>query len=124
VFGADAKFGPPSRDAVRACLAEGSLIACDVVWAEVAGSFSSPKAANEAMEQLGVGFSPLALEATLAAGTSWSRYRRAGGTRQRVIADFLIAAHALDAAERLLTRDRGFYRRYFEKLRLVDPSVA
>jgi hypothetical protein len=39
-----------------------------------------------------------------------------------VIADFLIGAHATTAADRLLSRDRGFYRRYFKGLTLLDPS--
>jgi hypothetical protein len=30
----------------------------------------------------------------------------------------------LSAADRLLTRDRGFYRRYFAGLKVLDPSVC
>jgi predicted nucleic acid-binding protein len=109
---------------VRSCLTEGHLIACEVVWAEVASFFPSPDAAQDALDRLGVAYSPIELTAALAASRAWKVYRRRGGQRHRVVAGFLIGAHALSQAERLLTRDRGFYRTYFGRLRVLDPSKA
>lgn len=122
LFGADPVFGPRSQQTLRSSLAEGRLIACEVVWTEVASFFASLKAAREAMERLGVEFSPVARETALAASQVWKLYRNRGGQRTRVAADFLIGAHAQLQAERLLTRDRGFYRSYFSRLRLLDPT--
>lgn len=122
VFGADKKFGPRSAEALRECLEAGSLVVCGVVVAEVASAFPSQAAARGALQHLGVEFSELDLVAAYAAADAWRGYRAHGGRRQRVAADFLIGAHATHQADQLLTRDRGFYKAYFRKLKVLDPS--
>jgi predicted nucleic acid-binding protein len=42
--------------------------------------------------------------------------------RQHIMGDFLIGAHAMIQANRLITRDRGFYRSYFKALKILTPS--
>lgn len=122
VFGSDAEFGKRSASALRRCIAEGGLIACEVVWAETGAWFPDAQAAENALSTVRIGYSPLTAAASLAAGRAWQAYRKAGGSRERVIADFLIAAHAAAEADRLLTRDRGFYRSHFADLPILDPS--
>lgn len=124
LFTADATFGARSADALRACLAEGGLVACDVVWAETSACFPDEHSAETALEQLRVDFSPMGAASSSACGAAWRDYRRNGGSRDRVMADFLIGAHAMKHADRLLTRDRGFYRKCFSGLVILDPSTA
>jgi hypothetical protein len=124
VFAADPAFGPASRDALRRCRAEGSLIACDVVWAELAAAFDDPAAATEALGSLEVEYDGVDREAALAAGLAWRRSRSTGGTLRRILPDLIIGAHAAARAERLLTRDRGFYRSAFSGLKILDTGLA
>jgi predicted nucleic acid-binding protein len=122
VFGADPKFSRASSDALRRCLIEGALVASEVVWAETATVFGDAQRFRDAMHKLAAAFSPMTEEAANKAAEAWRLYRARGGRRDRIAADFLIGAHALVAADCLLTRDRGFYRRYFAGLRVVDPT--
>jgi len=55
----------------------------------------------------------------MVAGTAFKRYRQRGGSRARILPDFMIGANAVAAGARLLTRDRRFYRSAFPGLRLA-----
>jgi predicted nucleic acid-binding protein len=122
LFTADATFGARSKDALRRCIREGRVVACEAVFAEVACAFPNREEAKGAMQELGVEFEPLDINAALLAGEAFRAYRARGGRRERVIADFLIGAHAQERSYRLLTRDRGFHRTYFADLDVLDPS--
>jgi predicted nucleic acid-binding protein len=77
------------------------------------------------MERIGVRFVPMDLADALDAAAHWSRFRdQAREGPRRIAADFLIGAHALHHADRLLSRDRGFYRLAFQGLEVVDPAFG
>ncbi len=118
----DPAFGPASKAALKRCLLEGSVLACEVVWAEVAVAYGhAVEAAVEAMDRMGIQYSEMAVEATIEAARCWYDYLKKGGDRRRIAADFLIGGHASKHADRLLTRDKGFYRSYFKKLNVETP---
>jgi len=123
IFLADENFGEKSSMILRRCLQEGALVACEIVWAEACAVFPTSEEFAEKMEILGVSFQPVDRRIAIAAGEAWHAYRQAGGKRTRVVADFLIGAHA-KTCDRLLTRDRGFYRKYFSGLSILDPGQA
>ena len=122
VLSADPAFGPRSWAALRRVREEGVVLACDVVWAEVIGAFPDLAATEAALDRLFVEYSQTSRAAAMRAGIAWHSYRRAGGPRDRIVADFLVGSHALEQADRLLTRDRGFQREAFAELTVIDPA--
>ena len=77
-----------------------------------------------AMDAMGVVFDAIPAEGAELAGRLWADHRRrTKELRSRVVADFIVGAHAQSRAQALLTRDRGFYRRCFADLRVIDPSA-
>ena len=119
----DRKWKDPSLRALKQARAEGQLIVSSFVLAEitpVVGEKNMPGFLEDwELDHLGG-----TLQVALDAGKVFSQYLQRGGKRGRVIADFLIGAHARHHADRLLTRDAGFIREYFkkDKIWLVQAS--
>ena len=125
---ADPEFGPSSRDFIsQLCSVNNHLVACDVVWAEASAAFNDKAAFARLMDDFGIAYSPMPDSAAVRAGSIWRLARSASRNakvRQRlaIVPDFLIGAHALECADALVSRDRGFMRRWFADLKVVDPS--
>lgn len=109
-----------SREWLRAAYNQGAVVVCDIVYAELAPAFGSRAALDGALREINAAASPIDTTIAYEAGVRWMRYRRAGGPRTRILADFLIGAHAVAAADRFLTRDRGFYASYFPELKTLQ----
>lgn len=121
VIGADNQFGEHSKNCLARCAVDGILVINPVIYAEVGAIIASIEELDELLPPSLFRRDPLPWEAGYLAGRALSRYRSRGGSRNRVLADFLIGAHATVAGMELLTRDRG-YTKYFE-VSIVDPAV-
>jgi len=121
----DPVHGRTSLNLLRSAMRQGAVVACEVVWAEVATAYDAESAeVLDALTQSGIRFMPMNEAAALKSAECWRAYRNQGGKARRIAADFLIGGHALIHCDRLLTRDKGFYRSYFKSLILLTESAA
>jgi predicted nucleic acid-binding protein len=100
---------------------EGPLVISPVVFAELAPSTADAAALTEFLNRLSIAYDPVTPEAAHLAGLTFKNYRKAGGPRQHLVPDFLIAAHAQVQANRLAAIDRGYLRKWFPSLLLLVP---
>lgn len=112
--------------ALDSASATGSLVICGAVFAELMASpGATAKSVAAFLSDVRIDVDWTTEEGVwLVAGAAFSKYavrRRKGrsGHPRRILADFLIGAHAYENRYPLLTLDIGLYRTAFPKLKLI-----
>ncbi|WP_188055707.1 type II toxin-antitoxin system VapC family toxin [Sphingosinithalassobacter sp. CS137] len=99
------------------------LVVNCIVRAETARQFESREMQDSFFASLGVETLEIDGDSAFHAGRAHLEYRRAGGARTAMLADFLIGGHATALTATLLTRDRARFATYFPDLTLITPET-
>ncbi|ADW68464.1 type II toxin-antitoxin system VapC family toxin [Granulicella tundricola] len=100
----------------------GTLTTSAICYAELARRFSNRRNLDALLEQFECAVRGVDESTAFLAGRLFEQYRERGGSRERILADFLIAADAILNADRLLTRDHRFFGTSFDGLVAVAPE--
>ncbi len=122
--------GEPSARGIDSALfearSEGGLVICAPVYCELlAYPSATQRFVQEFLGETGIFVDFLLDEqvwqraANAFVGYAERRRRSRGGSAKRMLVDFVIAAHALLRADRLMTLDASRYRRDFPKLQII-----
>jgi predicted nucleic acid-binding protein len=123
VFEDDPVWADWSEQQLRAQSQVHELSINPVIYSEVSLVFDSVRATDDALDRLGVTFREVPRAALFLAGRAFVKYRRGGGTKTSVLADFFIGAHAAVLGCGILTRDGRRYRTHFPRVALVEPKA-
>jgi predicted nucleic acid-binding protein len=98
------------------------LVINPIIYAELSLTFFAVEALDKALETMMLPVIEIPKPALFLAGKAFAQYRRQGGTKQNVLSDFFIGAHAAVSGLPLLTRDTLRYRSYFPTVKVVAPE--
>jgi predicted nucleic acid-binding protein len=119
----DAQFGIWSFRQIDRLAQLGDLVINQICFAETATYFKNVVEFERSMSLIGIARDDLSWSAAGKAGIAHYEYRKKGGSRDRILADFLIGSHANEKGLRLLTRDPAPYRTYFPELDIIAPDT-
>lgn len=122
---------------------KGRLVICEVVYAELSAQFLKKNDLKDFLKDTGIRLINSSEKALHIAGEKWREYNKNRKkeircpycnnrikvicskcghniySKQHIISDFIIGAHAIVHAEVLLSRDWGFYKAYFKDLKVI-----
>ena len=92
-----------------------------IIYAEISLSFSTLEGLDNAVSTLALELREIPRPALFLAAKAFVQYRRRGGSKQQVLPDIFIGAHAAVEGWPLLTRDASRFRTYFPTLEVIAP---
>lgn len=95
-----------------------------IIYSELSLTFSTVEALDRAVGKLDLALIEVPRPALFLAGKAFVRYRRLGGRKNNVLADFFVGAHAAVSRYPLLTRDTRRYTSYFSDVALIAPDLS
>jgi predicted nucleic acid-binding protein len=120
VFTEDPRWGDWSQAQLTRAAQRGAIVLNAVVLAEIAPRFSRIETLRLALPSMAI-VEEIPTAAAFLAGHAHAGYRRAGGTREAILPDFLIGAHAAVTARPLLTRDARRVATHIPGATLIAP---
>lgn len=101
---------------------QGPLLINEIIYAELSVGFGRIEKLDSFLADIAVEMTYLPTPALFLAGQAFGQYRKAGGVRSSILADFFIGAHAAVTRMALLTRDARKYQTYFPDIEVIAPS--
>jgi predicted nucleic acid-binding protein len=117
----DSKWFDWSAAQLRAQSQVHELAINPIIYAELSLSYESMETLDARVADLDLELLEMPRAALFLAGLAFRKYRRAGGSKSGVLADFFIGAHAAVLGCAILTRDAARYRSYFPTVELLTP---
>ncbi len=117
----DPKWLSWSSQAFQQVLTSGQAVINPVIAAELSWGFSNEADFESALLRSNIVKYDLPCQTAFLAGQAYQLYKKRGGIKGRVLADFFIGAHADFLGIPIVTRDPSGYRSYFPNVTLICP---
>ena len=121
VYTEDADWVDWSQTQLTRAAQHGAIILNAVVVAEISPRFSRIETLREALPSMAI-IETIPPAAAFLAGHAHAAYRRAGGSREAILPDLLVGAHAATTGRRLLTRDPRRVASHIPGTTLITPD--
>ena len=123
IFEDDAQWADWSETTLQQYAASHTPTINPVIYAEVSVGFARIEELEAVLSGCGIHLLAIPKEALFLAGKAFLTYRRRGGTKNSLLPDFFIGAHAAVSGLSLMTRDASRYQSYFPSVQLITPTV-
>jgi predicted nucleic acid-binding protein len=100
------------------------LLINPIIYSELSLTFESVADLDDALDGMDLTLREPPRAALFLAGRAYLKYRRAGGHKENVLADFFIGAHAAVLGCPILTRDGRRYRNYYPRVVLITQEES